>query len=187
MFWHSSIAVFRIRIDPGFFANPDPDFKNPDPSIKKLMGSKWCFWLGFWGLRSLTKKERVESAKNEFFIYCTCTLLYSFWTFFSWIRIFRDRIRIFGWSGSGLRNKSSNRIRGKKNLDSKHCILIDCNVLPTQIFFSLHVALTEEYRWLLETNLVHDPDPLCFTFYTFQRKSLKSKMRYRLFVRRGNV
>ena len=104
---------------------------------------------------------------------CTCTLLYSFWTFFSWIRIFRDRIRIFGWSGSGLRNKSSNRIRGKKNLDSKHCILIDCNVLPTQIFFSLHVASTEEYRWLLETNLVHEPDPLCCTFYPFQSKNLK--------------
>ena len=30
-------------MDPGFFA--DPDFKIPDPSINKLMGSK-CFLLG---------------------------------------------------------------------------------------------------------------------------------------------
>ena len=29
-------------MDPGFFADPDPDFKSPDPdpSINKLMGSK---------------------------------------------------------------------------------------------------------------------------------------------------
>ena len=26
-------TVFRIRMDPGFFADPDPDFKNPDPSV----------------------------------------------------------------------------------------------------------------------------------------------------------
>ena len=35
--------VFRIRMDPGFFANPDPDqgleSPDPDPSINKLMGS----------------------------------------------------------------------------------------------------------------------------------------------------
>ena len=40
-------AVFRIRIwirmDPGFFADPDPGYKSPDPdpSISKLIGSKW--------------------------------------------------------------------------------------------------------------------------------------------------
>ena len=36
-------SVFRIRMDPGFFADPDPDFRNPDPdlSINKQMGSKW--------------------------------------------------------------------------------------------------------------------------------------------------
>ena len=38
------LAMFRIRIrmNPGFFADPDPGFKSPDPdpSINKLMGSK---------------------------------------------------------------------------------------------------------------------------------------------------
>ena len=43
------LAVFRIRMDPGFFADPDPGFKSPDPgfksldpdpSISKLKGSK---------------------------------------------------------------------------------------------------------------------------------------------------
>ena len=33
-------SVFRIRMDPGFFADPDPGFESPDPSINKLMGSK---------------------------------------------------------------------------------------------------------------------------------------------------
>ena len=28
--------VFRIRMDPGFFADPDPGIKSPDPSINKL-------------------------------------------------------------------------------------------------------------------------------------------------------
>ena len=45
-------AVFRIRMDLGFFADdPDPDFKNPDqdPFINKLMGSKWCFLLDLAG------------------------------------------------------------------------------------------------------------------------------------------
>ena len=32
--------VFRIRMDPGFFADPDPGFKSPDQSINKLIGSK---------------------------------------------------------------------------------------------------------------------------------------------------
>ena len=34
--------VFRIRMDPGFFADPDPGFKSldPDPSSNKLMESK---------------------------------------------------------------------------------------------------------------------------------------------------
>ena len=32
-------AVFRIRMDPGFFADPDPDFKNPDLSINKPIES----------------------------------------------------------------------------------------------------------------------------------------------------
>ena len=35
-------AVFRIRMDLGFFADPDPGFISPDldPSINKLLGSK---------------------------------------------------------------------------------------------------------------------------------------------------
>ena len=49
-----SNIMFRIRMDlgffadpdPGFFVDPDPGFKSPDldPSINKLMGSKWWFW-----------------------------------------------------------------------------------------------------------------------------------------------
>ena len=37
------IAVVRIRMDPGFFADPDPGFKSPDPSMNKLIGSKLWF------------------------------------------------------------------------------------------------------------------------------------------------
>ena len=50
----------RIQMDLGFFADPDPGFKSPDPdpSIKKLM-----VLTRFW--RSLTKMDRVESAKYE--------------------------------------------------------------------------------------------------------------------------
>ena len=36
----SPVFRIRIRMDPGFFADPDPGFKSPDPSINKLMGSK---------------------------------------------------------------------------------------------------------------------------------------------------
>ena len=36
----SYLPVFRIRMDPGFFADPDPGFKSPDPSINKLVGSE---------------------------------------------------------------------------------------------------------------------------------------------------
>ena len=42
--WSTLITVFWIRMDPGFFADPDPGFKSPDPSINKLMGSEWWFW-----------------------------------------------------------------------------------------------------------------------------------------------
>ena len=35
------LPVFRIWIDPCFFSDPDPDFKNPDPSINKPMGSQF--------------------------------------------------------------------------------------------------------------------------------------------------
>ena len=30
-------------MEPGFFADPDPGFKSPDPSINKLLESKWWF------------------------------------------------------------------------------------------------------------------------------------------------
>ena len=33
-------SVFRIRMDLGFFADPDLGVNSPDPSINKLMGSK---------------------------------------------------------------------------------------------------------------------------------------------------
>ena len=61
----SYLSVFRIRMDPGFFANPDPDFKNPDPdpSINKPMRSKWCFWLGFewtWPKRTVLRVLNVK-------------------------------------------------------------------------------------------------------------------------------
>ena len=70
--------------------------------------------IRFW--RSLTKKDNVKSAryrmKYNIFFYFN----YSFRTFFSriWIRIFPDRIRIFGRSGSGSGS-------GEKNPDPKHC------------------------------------------------------------------
>ena len=74
-------TVFGIRMDPGFFTSPDPDFKNPDldPSINKLM----MFLLRFW--RNLTKKDSVGSAKYEIPILFFCT--YRFERFFPWIRI----------------------------------------------------------------------------------------------------
>ena len=48
-------------MDPGFFANPDPGFKSPDPSINKLMG--WDLNDGFD--KVLTKKDSVKSARYE--------------------------------------------------------------------------------------------------------------------------
>ena len=39
-FYFKKSPVFRIRLDPGSFADPDPGFKSLDPSINKLMGSK---------------------------------------------------------------------------------------------------------------------------------------------------
>ena len=32
-------------MDPGFFSDPDPDLKSPDPSIDKLMGSHSKLWF----------------------------------------------------------------------------------------------------------------------------------------------
>ena len=50
------------------------------------------FLIRFW--RSLTKKDSVESAKYEMQIFFF--LYFSFWTDFSRIRIFPDRIQSFG-------------------------------------------------------------------------------------------
>ena len=107
--------VFRIRMDPGFIADPDPYFQtpDPDPSINKPMRCKWCFWLGFGGTWPKRTVLTVERAKYEINTFSTCT--YSLTTFFSWIRIriFPDRIRFSAnpdldldsgnkvWSGSG--------------------------------------------------------------------------------------
>ena len=107
-------TVFWIRIDPGFFAdpdfnNPDPDFKNldPDPSINKPLRSKWCFWLGF-GV-TWPKKDSVESAKFEINKFSTCT----------WIRIFRIGSRFLAdpdpypgkkvWSGTLIKSNEGHR------------------------------------------------------------------------------
>ena len=40
-FFKHTLATY-LWMDPGFFADPDPDFKNlnPDPDFNKLMGSK---------------------------------------------------------------------------------------------------------------------------------------------------
>ena len=63
-------------MDPGFFANSDPDVQNPDSdlSINKPMGSKMMFLNRLW--RNLTKNDSVESAKYKIQIFSTCT--YSF-------------------------------------------------------------------------------------------------------------
>ena len=50
-----SVFWIHVRLDPGFFADPDPDFKNldPDPSVfcfnlqKQIMGSKLCSLIRF--------------------------------------------------------------------------------------------------------------------------------------------
>ena len=49
-------------MDPGFFADPDPGFKSPDPSINKLLaGILMMVLIRFW--RSLAKKDSVKSAR----------------------------------------------------------------------------------------------------------------------------
>ena len=59
-------------------------------------------------------------------IYNFVLLVLTVFGIFSWIqiriRIFPDRIRIFGRSGSGIKNKSLIRIR-EKNPDPTHCYL----------------------------------------------------------------
>ena len=69
------------------------------------MRSKWCFFIRFW--MNLSKKDSVVSAKYEINKFSICTYRFTVGRFL-WIRI-----RNFGWSGSGLRKKSSIRIRKK--------------------------------------------------------------------------
>ena len=58
----SSVSDLEPDPEPGFFADPDLDFKNPDPSVfcfslgffNKLNGCKRCSLIRFW--RKLTKR-----------------------------------------------------------------------------------------------------------------------------------
>ena len=62
-------------MDPGFFDEPDPDFKNPDPSVV-------CYdvlWLGFGGLWPKKDPSLLESAKYDI----SLTFRYSFFRFFT--------------------------------------------------------------------------------------------------------
>ena len=62
-------------MDPGFFDEPDPDFKNPDPSVV-------CYdvlWLGFGGLWPKKDPSLLESAKYDICL----TFRYSFFRFFT--------------------------------------------------------------------------------------------------------
>ena len=114
-------------MDPGFYADPDPDYKNPDPFVfcfNKLMESKWCSLIRFW--RNLTKKDSVQRTKYDIQIFFTYT--YSFWAFFSWIwiRIFQYRIQIFGRSRSGRRKKKSD-LNPDKRTRIRNTGLINCS------------------------------------------------------------
>ena len=119
----------RIRLNPGFFADPDSGFKSLDPFINKLMESKWCFWLGFggpWPKRVLNMKFKKIS----------CTSVFG--RFLSWIRFFCR-------SGSGPRKKSLICIR-KETPDPKHCILV--LVVKYYWFFSLKPTILKLFTVL---------------------------------------
>ena len=64
-----TLAVFRIRIDPGFL-NDGPDFKI---RIRPLTNqwdqhSKWCFWLGVGGTWPKRSVSRVLNMKQQNFL-----------------------------------------------------------------------------------------------------------------------
>ena len=77
-------------MDPNFFADSDPDFKNkdPDPSVfcfNKLMGSKGCSLIRFW--KNLTKKDTLDSVNMIYkYFLLVCEQFFGFF-FSSWIRI----------------------------------------------------------------------------------------------------
>ena len=125
----------RIRMDPGFFADPDPGFKSPDPdpSIKKFIRSKWWFWWGYGEAWPKKTVLRVLDMKYNIFFY----FYPSFRTFF------------FHWSGSGFfrigsgfladpdpdSEKKSDPDPGKKNPDPKHWIIIFPYTFEEKQFF----------------------------------------------------
>ena len=85
----------QIRMDQGFFADPDPGLKNLDPSIFKLMWSKWWFWYGFGG--AWPKRTVLRVLDMKYNIFSTFTLVFG---------------RFFHGSGSGGKNRIRNA--GKK-------------------------------------------------------------------------
>ena len=114
------ISVFQIRMDPDFFADPDPGFKSPDPSINKLMGSKWWFWWGFGGAWPKRTVLRVLDMKYNIFFY----FYSSFRTCFSRIRIIRLdpdfwSIRIREKKNKNIRNTVQKSIK-YANTDPEH-------------------------------------------------------------------
>ena len=72
----SSVFRIRIRKDPGFYADPDPDFKNPDPDPSSTpMRFKLCFWFVFGGtwpkrtvLRVLNNNKKKKNSFRTFFL-----------------------------------------------------------------------------------------------------------------------
>ena len=58
------MSVFQIRMNPGFFADPDLGFKVRN----KTMGSR-CFWLGFRGTWPKRTVLRVLNMKLKKFVY----------------------------------------------------------------------------------------------------------------------
>ena len=48
-------------MDPGFFSDPDPDFRKP-------LGSKWCFWLGFGGTWPKSTVLVMQNMKEKVFL-----------------------------------------------------------------------------------------------------------------------
>ena len=89
--------------------------------------------IRFW--RSLTKKDNVKSARYDTRYITFLSTLTQFWDVFSriQIRIFPDRIRIFGQSGSGLRKESLIQIRKKT--------LIQNTAATLKKLFKMHILL----------------------------------------------
>ena len=158
-------------MDPGFFADPDLDFKNPDldPYINKLMGSKWRFWLGFgW---TWPKRTVLRVLKKIY-------LFFSFLTFLSCIRIRIFRIRSgFSVSGSRFLAGFRKKVRsgsGKKvlirntafNIQSPTRFGAGVSTLISSVWWKLRPCSRwhwkEGYSWMQETK------------FLFQRPKMKT-------------